>query len=718
MRKTKKDPPKPQDVQEMLDEGEYNNLIFEKSPYLLQHAENPVNWYPWGLEAFTKAQTEDKPIFLSIGYSTCHWCHVMERESFEDLEVAELMNDVFVSIKVDREERPDIDNVYMLVCQMLTGSGGWPLNIMMTADKKPFYAATYIPRETRQGRVGMVDLILRVKDMWETRRSEILGSANDITEGLSTAAKRTLSEATPEALGDSVLSLTYEQLSARYDEEYGGFGDAPKFPMPHNILFLLRYWRRTGNETVLDMVEKTLQQMRRGGIYDHIGYGFHRYSTDSHWLVPHFEKMLYDQALLAMAYIEAYQATGKDEYGNTAREIFTYVLRDMMRPGGGFYSAEDADSEGVEGKFYVWTLQETQQILEPAEAALVAKVFNMRKDGNFAEEGTRKRTGKNILHLKKSAKEVASDLKVTEQALQKRLNKALHKLHTHREERIHPHKDDKILTDWNGLMVAALAKGAQVFDEPQYAEAARSTVDFILKNMRAGDDRLLHRYRDGQAAILANVDDYAFLVWGLLELYEATFELSHLETALGLNKDLIAYFWDDTAGGFYFTPDDGETLLIRQKEIYDGAIPSGNSVAILNLLRVALMTGNPDLEKKAAAIGAVFSATVRESPSSHTLLMAGVDFGIGPSYEVVIVGNPQAMDTREMIQGLRRPFIPNKVVLLRSADQSEPGIERLAEFTKYQSAIDNKATAYVCLNYNCKLPTTDTAKMLELLNAQ
>jgi uncharacterized protein YyaL (SSP411 family) len=718
MKKTKKDPPKPQDVQEMLEEGEYNNLIFEKSPYLLQHAENPVNWYPWGPEAFTKAQTEDKPIFLSIGYSTCHWCHVMERESFEDPEVAELMNDSFVSIKVDREERPDIDNVYMLVCQMLTGSGGWPLNIMMTPDKKPFYAATYIPRETRQGRVGMVDLIPRVKDMWETRRSEILGAANDITEGLSTVATKTLSQATPEALGDSALSLTYEQLSARYDEEYGGFGDAPKFPMPHNILFLLRYWRRTGNETALDMVEKTLQQMRRGGIYDHIGYGFHRYSTDSHWLVPHFEKMLYDQALLAIAYIEAYQATGKDEYGNTAREIFTYVLRDMMRPGGGFYSAEDADSEGVEGKFYVWTFQETQQILEPAEAALVAKVFNMRKDGNFAEEGTRKRTGRNILHLKKSAKEVASDLKVREEALQKRLNKALHKLHTHREARIHPHKDDKILTDWNGLMIAALAKGAQVFDEPQYAEAARSTVDFILKNMRAGDGRLLHRHRDGQAAILANVDDYAFMVWALLELYEATFEVSHLEAALALNKDLIAYFWDDTGGGFYFTPDDGETLLIRQKEIYDGAIPSGNSVAMLNLLRLARMTGNPDLEKKAAAIGAVFSATVREAPSGHTLLMAGVDFGIGPSYEVVIVGNPQAMDTKKMIQELRRPFIPNKVVVLRSADQSGPGIERLAEFTKHQSAIDNKATAYVCLNHNCKLPTTDTAKMLELLNAQ
>jgi uncharacterized protein YyaL (SSP411 family) len=718
MNNMKKDPPRYQNVEGRLEDGEYNHLIFEKSPYLLQHAENPVNWYPWGPEAFKKAQTEDKPVFLSIGYSTCHWCHVMERESFEDPEVAVLMNDVFVSIKVDREERPDIDNVYMMVCQMLTGSGGWPLNIMMTPEKKPFYAATYIPRETRYGRVGMLDLIPRVKDMWETRRSEVLGSANDITEGLSSVTKRTLSEATPEALDDSALRLTYEQLAERYDEEYAGFGDAPKFPTPHNILFLLRYWRRTGNQTALDMVEKTLQQMRRGGIYDHVGYGFHRYSTDSHWLVPHFEKMLYDQALLAMAYIEVYQVMGKDEYGKTAREIFTYVLRDMMRPGGGFYSAEDADSEGVEGKFYVWSLQEVRQILEPAEAALVAKVFNMRKDGNFTEEATRKRTGKNILHLKKSAGEVASDLKVTEQALQKRLNKTLNKLLIHREARVHPHKDDKILTDWNGLMIAALAKGAQVFDEPQYAEAARSAAGFVLKTMRAKDGRLLHRYRDGQTAIAANVDDYAFLIWGLLELYEATFEVGHLETALALNTDFIAHFWDGEGGGFYFTPDDGEELLVRQKEIYDGAIPSGNSVAIVNLLRLARMTGNPDLEKKAERIGAVFSANVREAPSAHTLFMAGVDFGIGPSYEVVIVGNPEATDTREMIQKLRRPFIPNKVVLLRSPDRSGPGVERLAEFTKHQTAIDNKATAYVCLNYNCKLPTTDAAKMLELLNAQ
>jgi uncharacterized protein YyaL (SSP411 family) len=422
--------------------------------------------------------------------------------------------------------------------------------------------------------------------------------------------------------------------------------------------------------------------------------------------------------LLAMAYIEAYQATGKDAYENTAREIFTYVLRDMTRPGGGFYSAEDADSEGVEGQFYVWSLQEVRQILDPAEAALVAKVFNMRKDGNFTEEATRTRTGKNILHLKKCAGEVASDLKVTEQALQKRMNKALDKLLAHREARIHPHKDDKILTDWNGLMIAALAKGAQAFAEPQYAEAARSAAGFVLKSLRAKDGRLLHRYRDEQAGIAANVDDYAFLIWGLLELYEATFEVGHLETALALNTDFITYFWDGEGGGFFFTPEDGEELLVRQKEIYDGAIPSGNSVAMLNLLRLARMTGNPDLEKKAAGMGAMFSANVRESPSAHTLLMAGVDFGMGPSYEVVIVGNPEATDTREMIQKLRRQFIPNKVVLLRSPDRSGPGIERLAEFTKHQTAIDDKATAYVCLNCNCKLPTTDTAKMLELLNAQ
>jgi len=715
MKKRESDPGISQKPESVPEKEYHNKLISEKSPYLLQHAHNPVKWYPWGPEAFRLAQKKDKPIFLSIGYSTCHWCHVMEHESFEDPEVAKLMNDVFVSIKVDREERPDIDSVYMMVCQMLTGSGGWPLTIIMTPDKKPFYAATYIPKETRFGRIGMVDLIPRVKEMWTTRRSEMLNSANQITESISAASREMSPGATGEALDESTLNLTYEQLSMRFDEQYGGFGSAPRFPTPHNLLFLLRYWRRSGDEGALEMVEKTLQEMRRGGIYDHVGFGFHRYSTDSRWLVPHFEKMLYDQALLAMAYTEAYQATGKKKYEETAREIFTYVLRDMMQPEGGFYSAEDADSEGVEGKYYVWTFKEAQQVLAPEEATLIVKVFNIRKDGNFMEQPTREGTGSNILHLRKSVKELASDLKVSEEALQKRLKAIRQKLFDYREKRVHPHKDDKILTDWNGLMIAALAKGAQVFEESEYAEAAERAADFILTTMRSSRGRLLHRYRDGQAAIPAHIEDYAFLIWGLLELYEATFRVGYLETALDLNKDLIKYFWDEDGGGFYFTANDSEKLLVRHKEIHDGAIPSGNSVAMLNLLRLGRLTAKSDLEEKAATIGKVFSESISESPSAHTQLMAAVDFGIGPSYEVVIVGNSKAEDTKEMVQALHTHFIPNKVVLLRPIDQEAAGIERLAKFTKYQTSIDNRATAYVCVNYNCKLPTTDKGKMLELL---
>ena len=718
MRKRENNPRISQKPESIPGKKHHNKLIFEKSPYLIQHAHDPVNWYPWGPEAFRQAQKKDKPIFLSIGYSTCHSCHVMEHESFEDSEVARLMNDVFVSIKVDREERPDIDSVYMMVCQMLTGSGGWPLTILMTPDKKPFYAATYIPKETRFGRIGMVDLIPRVKEMWTTRRSEMLNSANQITESISAASREMSPSATGEALDESTLNLTYEQLSMRFDEQYGGFGSAPKFPTPHNLLFLLRYWRRTGGEGALEMVEKTLQEMRRGGIYDHVGFGFHRYSTDSRWLVPHFEKMLYDQALLAMGYTEAYQATGKKEYEETAREVFTYVLRDMMQPEGGFYSAEDADSEGVEGKYYVWTFKEAQQVLALEEATLIVKVFNIRKDGNFMEQPTREGTGSNILHLRKSVKELASDLKVSEEALQRRLKAIRQKLFDYREKRVHRHKDDKILTDWNGLMIAALAKGAQVFEESEYAEAAERAVDFILKTMRNSRGRLLHRYRDGQAGIPAHINDYAFLIWGLLELYEATFEVSYLETALDLNKDLIKHFWDEDGGGFYSTADDSEKLLVRHKEIYDGAIPSGNSVAMLNLLRLGRLTARSDLEEKAATIGGVFSKGIRESASAHTQFMAAVDFGIGPSYEVVIVGNSQAEDTKEMVHALHTDFIPNKVVLLRPIDQEASGIERLAKFTKYQTSIDNRATAYVCLNYNCKLPTTDKGKMLELLNVK
>ena len=691
-----------------------NRLAFEKSPYLLQHADNPVDWYPWGEEAFRAAKTENKPIFLSIGYSTCHWCHVMEHESFEDPEVAALMNDTFISVKVDREERPDIDMVYMAASQMLTGRGGWPLNIIMTPDKEPFFAATYIPKETRFGRTGMLDLIPRIRELWSTRQSEVLNSASEITAALQKASQDTPGQ----ELGEPILHLAYDQLTERFDAFHGGFGGAPKFPSPHNLLFLMRYWKRTQNEHALEMVEQTLQSMRQGGMYDHLGFGFHRYSTDSQWLVPHFEKMLYDQALLAVAYIEAHQATGKEAYAQTAREVFDYVLRDMQDREGGFYSAEDADSEGVEGKFYLWTYEELEKILSDTEMELAVKVFNINPDGNFSSEIDGGETDGNILHHAKSAADLASDLDISIAELQKRIESIRGKLFEYREQRVHPYKDDKILTDWNGLMIAALAKGARVFDEPRYLDAAKRASAFILDNLRTSDGRLLHRYRDGQAAIPAHVDDYAFLVYGMIELYETTFDIDYLQTALELNKDLVKHFWDDDTGGFYFTADDAEDLIVRQKEINDGAIPSGNSVAMLNLLRLGRITGSTELEKKAARIGQVFSETVRQSPFGYAQLMLAVDFAVGPTYEVVIVGDPGADDTKEMLATIHGHFSPNKVVVLRPTNQISPDIDKVAPFIADYTSIDDKATAYVCVDYMCELPTNDINTVIKLLDSK
>lgn len=690
-----------------------NRLQFEKSPYLLQHAKNPVDWYPWGEAAFKKAREENKPIFLSIGYSTCHWCHVMAHESFEDPFVAQLMNEAFVSVKVDREERPDIDKIYMTVCQMLTGSGGWPLTLIMTPDKKPFFAATYLPKDSRFGRTGMVDLIPQITNIWMSKKNELLNSADQIVSSLKQMSK----DSPAEELNEETLRIAHEQLATRFDKHHGGFGGAPKFPTPHHLLFLLRYWKRHGDHNALDMVHKTLLAMRRGGIYDHVGYGFHRYSTDGRWLLPHFEKMLYDQAMLAMAYIEAYQASGENEYAKTAREIFTYVLRDMTDKGGGFYSAEDADSEGEEGKFYLWTENDLEHILSKEESELITRVFHVETGGNFADEATRTKTGQNILYLNEDLSETASDLKTSLHELQNRLLPILKKLFTAREKRIHPHKDDKILTDWNGLMIAALAKGAQVLNESIYTEAAKKAVAFMLTNMRREDGRLYHRYRDHHAAILANLDDYAFLIWGLLELYETTFDVPYLQTAMTLNNDLITHFWDDHSGGFFFTPDDGETLIARQKEIYDGAVPSGNSVSALNLLRLGRITANPDFEEKAAHIGRAFASTVKPFPAAHTQLMTALDFAVGPSCEIVVVGNPRGDDTGNMINALRSRFVPNKVVLLRPADEVSPEISNVAEFTQHLSRLHGKTTAYVCTNHTCNVPTTDPSQMLDLLNA-
>jgi uncharacterized protein YyaL (SSP411 family) len=696
--------------------GEHSNrLLLEKSPYLLQHASNPVDWHPWGPEAFEKARRDDKPVFLSIGYSTCHWCHVMARESFEDKEVAALMNEVFVPIKVDREERPDLDNVYMAVCQMMAGAGGWPLTIIMTPDGRPFFAATYLPKSGRFGRMGLLDLAHLVREIWTTRRDDALSLAGEVDAALQQQAQTSTGA---ELLDQSTLRDAYQELARRFDGQHGGFGTAPKFPTPHNLLFLLRYWKRSADDRAMAMVEQTLRAMRHGGVYDQIGFGFHRYSTDAQWLVPHFEKMLYDQAMLATAYTETYQATGREEWRSTAREILAYVLRDMTAPEGGFYSAEDADSEEEEGKYYLWTEEEVRGELDPDEADLVVRAFGIQQAGNFVEEATGRRTGRNILHLRGSIAEVASALEMPEPLLKDKVEAARRKLIAARERRIHPQKDDKILTDWNGLMIAALAKAAQVFDDPGYEDSARRAADFIWQNMRTADGRLLHRYRDGQAAVKANLDDYAFLAWGLIELYEATFDVSYLENALELARDLRDHFWDDENGAFFFTPDDGESLLVRQKEVQDRAIPSGNSVAMLDLLRLGRMTADPDLEVMASGVARALSGVVKQSPGACTYLAVALDFGLGPSYEAVVAGLPQAEDTNAMLRALRSQFLPNKVVLLRPTNEACPGIVRLAEFTQQHASINGKATAYVCLDNECRLPTTDAEEMLELLEAK
>lgn len=696
----------------MTNEKHHNRLVHEKSPYLLQHADNPVDWYPWSEEAFEKARKENKPVFLSIGYSTCHWCHVMAHESFENPQISTLMNDAFISIKVDREERPDIDMIYMTVCQILTGSGGWPLTIIMTPDKKPFFAGTYIPGETRFGRIGMPDLIRRIKEIWSTRQDEVQGAADHIITTLQTITF----PAPGEELGEDILHQTYEQLKDRFDEEYGGFGGEPKFPTPHNLLFLLRYWKRTHEEKALDMVEKTLQMMRRGGIYDQIGFGFHRYSTDQRWLVPHFEKMLYDQALLVPAYLETFQITRKEEYARTAREVLNYVLRDMTDADGGFYSAEDADSEGEEGKFYLWSYNEIQQVLTPEQVELFSDVFNILESGNYMDEVTGSKTGGNILHLTKPLNEIATDFQMSVPEFQKRAESIRKELFDLREKRIHPHKDDKILTDWNGLMIAALARGARVLEEPEYTLAAKRAVDFIFSNLFTPDGQLLHRYRDGNAALAGNLDDYAFLIHGLLELYETTFKVEYLKKAIRLSEYLLKHLWDDENGGFYFTESNEEELPVRQKVIYDGAIPSGNSIAMLNLTRLGRITADPGLEQKAAMIGSCFYENVIKMPSAYTQLMIAVDFLTGPSYEVVITGNPQADDTRQMLQAVQKEFLPNKILVFKSTDANSSGIQEVAPYTEDQKTIDSRATAYVCINYHCKLPTADINTMLSLLN--
>ncbi|BCU80954.1 thioredoxin domain-containing protein [Polycladomyces abyssicola] len=672
-----------------------NRLIHEKSPYLLQHAYNPVDWYPWGEEAFEKAKREDKPIFLSIGYSTCHWCHVMERESFEDPEVAEVLNRDFVSIKVDREERPDVDHIYMTVCQAITGHGGWPLTIIMTPDKKPFFAGTYFPKESRYGRRGLMEILQRIAVVWKQDRSNMLRAGDKITELL----EKNLDPVAEGELTAEVLDRAFEQFRSQFDPRWGGFGDAPKFPRPHDFLFLLRYWKRTGNQHALEMVERTLTMMHRGGIYDHLGYGFARYSVDERWLVPHFEKMLYDNALLALAYLEAYQATGKEIYAQVAREIFTYVLRDMTDPEGGFYSAEDADSEGEEGKFYVWTPEEIQDVLGEADGELFVECYGVTPEGNFE--------GKNILNLLDVSWETIATRKgMTLHELERKMSEAREKLFEVREKRVHPHKDDKVLTSWNGLMIAALARGGRVLGDERYTAAAEKAVSFIWRYLRREDGRLLARYRDGEAAYLAYVDDYAYLAWGLLELYEAGFDVSHLEKAIELTHQMLDLFADEEKGGLFFYGRDAEQLLTRPKEVYDGALPSGNSVAACNLIRLARMTGDPEWESQAERQLRAFGETVKHSPIAHSFFLTAAQWALGPTKEIVIVGKKDAEDTRQMIQQAHRTYLPDAVLLFKPEGEPTETLDTIAPFTKEQHTLDGRATVYVCENHACHAPAT------------
>lgn len=677
-----------------------NRLAEELSPYLLQHAENPVAWWPWGEAAFEQAQKDDKPIFLSIGYATCHWCHVMAHESFEDNEVAALMNETFVCVKVDREERPDVDGVYMTVCQMMTGQGGWPLTVVMTPDKKPFFAGTYLPKESRGGRIGMVDFVPQIQRLWRKDRKRLFQTADYVSEKLRETGSHQVSQ---HVLQNNDLFHTFSLLAQRYDADYGGFGKRPKFPSPHNLLFLLHYWKKTSDASALAMTTHTLQQMRLGGLFDQVGLGFHRYSTDERWFLPHFEKMLYDQAMMAWAYTEAFAATQSDVFAETAHEVLQYVLRDMQHEKGGFYSAEDADSEGEEGRFYVWTYQELDALTETVPEKALLKRFGATLKGNYYEEATGEAMHTNILHLHKP---LSPQEKEHWQPVREKLFRT-------REKRIHPLKDDKILSDWNGLMGAVLARAGQSLDEPRYIMAAEQAIDFVLDALLQTEGRLLHRWRNGRAGLQANLDDYAFLVLGLTELYQATFEPKYLSKALELQKQQDLLFWDSQHGGYFFTPADGEALLYREKQLHDGAMPSGNAIALYNLIRLGRLTAQPEYEQRAQSMRAAFTDEIRRYPAAYSFFMLAVNWMETGGQEVVLVGEATHPEIRNMLETFRKTYHPQRVIHLVT-QQNAPELFRLAPFTRTYSTFSGSAWAFLCHGHVCEQPVS-TNEALKIL---
>lgn len=670
-----------------------NRLIHETSPYLLQHAYNPVDWYPWGEEALAAARELDRPIFLSIGYSACHWCHVMEHESFENEAIAQLMNDHFVCIKVDREERPDIDQIYMNSVVLLTGHGGWPMSVFMTPDLKPFYGGTYFPPEPRMRMPSFPQILQSVNQAWVDKRSKVDAQAQELTEAIAQAS----------GVREEPAGLNYEELLTNaqasllqaVDTVNGGFGSAPKFPHPMSVRVLLRCWKRSGNEQALNAATHTLDRMAGGGIYDHLGGGFARYSTDARWLVPHFEKMLYDNALLVPAYLEAFQATGQEDYARVARETLDYVLREMTQPEGGFYSTQDADSEGEEGKFFVWSEDEIIELLGKDDGKVFNYCYDVSRHGNWE--------GKNILNRPKSHDEAARVLDMDATELAELLASCRATLFEARSQRIWPGRDDKVLASWNGLMIAAMAQGAMVLDEPKYADAAASAADFILEHMRESDGRLLHSFKDGQAKFNAYLDDYACLIDGLVELFQATGDGGRLTSALELADRLVEQFSDTDSGGFFYTSADHEALITRTKDSQDNATPSGNGMAAYALLRLGRLCSRTDLEEKAVATLEVLSGVMTQSAMAGGQPLMAVDFLEGPAWELVLIDGESAEGNAAARRSLSESFLPNRLVVATGATPTTAELEPLL---KDRSAVNGEPTLYACRAGACQAPVS------------
>jgi uncharacterized protein len=676
-----------------------NHLISEKSPYLQQHAHNPVDWYAWGEAAFDKARSEDKPIFLSIGYSTCHWCHVMERESFESEDLAAILNRWFVPVKVDREERPDVDRIYMTFVQASTGGGGWPMSVFLTPELKPFFGGTYFPPDNRYGRPGFGAILQRIAEAWRNERDRVIQSSADVVAQLAQyAGAASPSTGIPDK---TALDSAFQHFRRMFDSAHGGFGGAPKFPRPVVYNFLLRYYASSHRQEALEMTLETLRAMANGGMHDQLGGGFHRYSVDERWFVPHFEKMLYDQAQLAVSYVEAYQITHDPFYAKIARSTLDYVLRDMTHPDGGFYSAEDADSvidpanpkEKGEGAFYIWTAAELKQALGEPQYKQFAAIYGVEEKGNVPDDPHGEFIGKNILFLREPL----------DDATEAQLQPSKAALLAIRSKRVRPHLDDKILTAWNGLMISAFAKAAQVLDEPRYLEAAQRATNFILTRMfDARSGVLLRRFRDGDAAIAGFLDDYAFFIGALLDLYEADFDAQRIETAIQLTTKMRELFEDSTNGAFFSTAAGDGNLVLRMKDDYDGAEPSGNALALVDLLKLAHLTDHEELRHAAERTLAALGSKIAQQSVAVPQILVGLDYYLAPRREIVIAGEPA-----EFLQHIRARFLPHTITLLADAP--------FISWAGGMRMIDGKTTAYVCQNHACELPTNQLAKLDELL---